>query len=220
MRIGDALRIARANIPVRRPHWNGRPECLISPDSMIINGDGAAIPDLESVGTGAGDCCLTYDDLNAHDWEICGSATFADLYGLLLMGFPLCRADWRGYSHILLSRDGCHFEFRRVFLRGKFSLKIDLAAKEPAGLGLSDFAAHDWTVWEPHMLPLDTEISNAVYELDTEDDDHWTADGRPDVEAVQKILGIDAPTRDRIDAAASCWTRDFARFVRSQGGDK
>ncbi len=54
-------------------------------------------------------------------------------------------------------------------------------------------------------------IAKALSELDPADDEHWTADGKPKMSALEAILGRADVTRAQVDAAAPGFNRDAAR---------
>lgn len=56
-----------------------------------------------------------------------------------------------------------------------------------------------------------TKIQEALKQLDPANDDHWTADGLPRMDAVEKLVGSSDITREDVTNAAPDFTRDTAR---------
>lgn len=79
--------------------------------------------------------------------------------------------------------------------------RIHREASGRCGEGLA--AEGDWTAVERKIIA-------AVKALDPEDDDAWTADGRPKLSAVEAIYGAAGLTREDIDSVLPGWDRDAA----------
>lgn len=62
--------------------------------------------------------------------------------------------------------------------------------------------------------PTDADIMNALMQLDPASDVDWTEDGRPNLQAVRRILSVHVP-RKRLDAVAPV----FVRPVIHEGAD-
>lgn len=54
-------------------------------------------------------------------------------------------------------------------------------------------------------------INQALSRLDPEDDEAWTADGKPKMSAIEAVMGRSDVTRAQVDAAAPGFDRDAAR---------
>ena len=54
------------------------------------------------------------------------------------------------------------------------------------------------------------EIAEAVQALDPKNDDHWTAEGLPRMDAVEKLFGDDQITRQQVSDAVPGFTRETA----------
>jgi len=57
-------------------------------------------------------------------------------------------------------------------------------------------------------------INQALSRLDPEDDDAWTADGKPKMSAIEAAMGRSDVTRAQVDAAAPGFDRDAARAAK------
>lgn len=57
-------------------------------------------------------------------------------------------------------------------------------------------------------------INQALSRLDPEDDEAWTADGKPKMSAIEAAMGRSDVTRAQVDAAAPGFDRDAARLAK------
>lgn len=57
-------------------------------------------------------------------------------------------------------------------------------------------------------------INQALSRLDPEDDEAWTADGKPKMSAIEAVMGRSDVTRSQVDAAAPGFDRDAARAAK------
>ena len=62
-------------------------------------------------------------------------------------------------------------------------------------------------------------LQNALLQLDTESDNHWTADGLPRLDTVKFISGVSNVTRADLTAAAPGFSRAVPAFEMAQPGN-
>lgn len=94
MRLGTALFVLyQAKGGVRRRGWDGYPEELITPGclTLVWTNGGTWVP-WHELGTDR--TSLTYEDLNADDWELAGPMEFGTALKLARHGLKVRRATW------------------------------------------------------------------------------------------------------------------------------